>query len=200
MKGKYSKERNEIRELPTMERPLLYGNYLYPQISHEVMLTKGEEHECKKYEDHITNLRSIPCSPDIKWEDGREVEEGKDFWIDDLFSIGSKVKCLFGNSGNKFWFTTKEILTVVKTSSEQRRPHKLFFGRSPTHFFYSNDFELIEGSIIPTAIPLPAIKDEQEKLWEEVFNDYSERYVENPWLSKKSFIETLMLTYSLTRK
>lgn len=113
MKAKYSKERNEIRELPTMEMPLTAS----------FQLMTFYQRANREYEEHLTSLRTILCSPEAKqiWEDGREVEEGKDFKIEDVQTGQRVVKSVEG------------IPFDVETYWQ------------------------------PTAIPLPAIKDEQEK-------------------------------------
>lgn len=59
------------------------------------------------------------------------------------FDIGDKVKCLFGNSGNKFWDKLREELVIEQIIRNDDIPDKISFSFDPNKFFYANDFELV---------------------------------------------------------
>ena len=69
------------------------------------------------------------------------------------FTSGQTVKCLFGNSGNKFWADRlKPFVTIseIKDNTGTGKPNELKFKEIPETWFYSNDFNLYEPESLLT--------------------------------------------------
>lgn len=63
--------------------------------------------------------------------------------------VGSFVKCLFGNSGNKFWHDMLTPFVQVQgiSRAKDEEPNQLKFYNSE-QWFYANDFEVVSGEDI----------------------------------------------------
>jgi hypothetical protein len=119
------------------------------------------------------NQKSYPVTTPHSFEVGKEYVEGKDFWIDDEITVGSKVRCLFNDSGHKFWFSRGEVNKVLSVIHKRSGvPHKIVLepAAHQKSDFYSNDFEIVEGERRQVAIPLPKEPD-GETHWRIRHND-----------------------------
>lgn len=166
---KYSKERNEIRELPPPEPEYPRGDTL--------VWDRDQFREAhSKWREAVKNLRTLLCSPEAKqiWENDKIVEEGKDFRIDFQF------------------MSTPDYDFKWQSCSEE-------------------DYKMTNPKYKRTmAIPLPAIKDEQEKILMEAAVLLFEKH--NPYTEKDTAVAKTLINgfykdlkflsefYSLTRK
>lgn len=63
------------------------------------------------------------------------------------FKVGDKVKCKYGNSGNKFWSDLLSPSAIIKKIkyNERAQMYKLGFAyKGSIEYFYENDFEKVE--------------------------------------------------------
>lgn len=85
---------HEVVERATMKEPemiikpqpynehTVFGRYTCPYCGrHSSTALSDMKHDCvySRYQQHIASLRRYPCAPECKWNDGQELEEGKDF-------------------------------------------------------------------------------------------------------------------------